>query len=182
LSSGSQTHLIGSEGSEPSSDGIPLGDSCPVLGTESSERVCYLLYAEDGRTFLGGFFGEVKWLPQRPWPDGTFRPRVGAVNAAWVSMQLPRKKKVNALDSFVSWGFVCSPSRSGYISVRWALHFPSPSIALAFLVPMLRPQTRRAKAGERKRKKDQPRQHRSTPPPISWLPLLCRWSPRAAHP
>jgi hypothetical protein len=60
---------------------------------ESSERVCRPLRTEDGRAFLGGFLGEVERALRRPWPDGTFRPRVGAVNAARAHVRLVRKKR-----------------------------------------------------------------------------------------
>jgi hypothetical protein len=46
-----------------------------------SERVGCLLCVEDGHTFLGGFLREVEQVLQRLWPDGTFCPWAGALNA-----------------------------------------------------------------------------------------------------
>jgi hypothetical protein len=74
---------------------------------------------------------------------------------------------VNALDSFVSWGFACSPSHSSYIRVQRALRSPTPSIALAFLAFVLRPRMRRARAGERKEKRPT-----SSPSPVASTHLM----------
>jgi hypothetical protein len=63
------------------------------LEKESSERVCHPLRAEDGHAFLGGFLEEMERAWRWPWPDGTFRPWAGVVNAVRAHARLARKKK-----------------------------------------------------------------------------------------
>jgi hypothetical protein len=51
-----------------------------------------MLRAEDACAFSGGFLEKAERALRRSWLDGTFRPWVGAVNAACTHMRLAREK------------------------------------------------------------------------------------------
>jgi hypothetical protein len=126
---------------------------------------------------------------QRPRRDETFRPRVGAVNAARAYARSARKRESN-YGSFHSFSIKCAGFscllRSACFSFLLYKHAPgaaSPYLAICSCLPCSRVAVTNKENQSREREKKRKEIALATvvpPPPISWPPLHYPWSPRAA--